>query len=230
MEFQHEDGFFVPVAGMNGAGFFSSCQMLLPAVEQAARVNPEDIYPWELHRETLLNYSTVGEVVRYLESHQVINGIPTLHNHLADTLGNAIVVEVDGSLNHITYHEGDFSIMTNFPNYRFSDVSWQEVEGTGAERYQIAWQYITENLADFDVAHGLAALELARMTGDEWATRCSTVYYPARGEVHIALQGDFYRTWVVSLAEETITTGRAFRGVTVWPLGPEGVLAKVLEN
>jgi hypothetical protein len=225
MEFQHEEGFYVPVVGVNSTGLFSSCQMLLPEVEQDPRTNPDEIYPWELHHESLMDHSSVSEVITYLDSHQVINGTPTLHNHIADRLGNAIIVEVDSSLNQITHKKGDFTVMTNFPNYRFSDVSWREVEGVGARRYQIAWQHISENLAAFDVALGMETLELATMVGDEWATRCSTVYDPARGEIHIAMQGDFNRSWLVSLEDETITTGREFRGMTVWPLGPEGVLA-----
>ncbi len=230
MEFQHEEGFFVPVAGVNSDGVFSSCQMLLPAAEQVPRTNPDEIYPWELHSESLLNYSSVVEVIDYLGSYQVINGTPSLHNHLADNLGNAMVIEVEDSMNHITHKQGDFSVMTNFPNHKFSDVSWQEVEGVGARRYQIAWKHISENLETYDVDLALETLELAKMEGDEWATRCSTVYNPSSGKIHIALQGDFYRTWIVSLVDETITTGPEFRGVTVWTLGPEGVLAADLMN
>ena len=75
----------------------------------------------------------------------------TLHDLIADKYRDAMVVEAGDEENVITRIEGDFIVMTNFPNGEFAGKGYQDVEGVGAKRYKAAYEHILDTKAAFDV-------------------------------------------------------------------------------
>lgn len=228
MEFLQEGG-FVPTVGMNSAGLFGSCQMLFPEASATTSPGADDIYPWELYRESLLNLGSVEEVSEFISDKRVVHWSLTLHDLFADTRGDAMVVEAGDEENMITRIEDEFIVMTNFPNGDFAGRSYEEVSGAGAERYKIAYEHISDNVDKFDLNHGLETLRKAISSGD-WPTQCSMVFNPERNEVFIALDKDFDRIWKVSIEDETIETYSGFKESVEMELSPSGVLASDLQS
>ena len=228
MEFAQGDGFAVTV-GMNSAGLFSSCQMLHPEARATASPGPNDLYPWQVYEEALFNMESVKEVTEFISDKRVVHWSVTLHDLFADVYGDAMVVEAGRTENVITRIEDDFLVMTNFPNGEFAGQSYTEVEGVGADRYQIAYENISDNLDRFDVELGLETLQKAVLSG-EFSTQASMVFDPERGQVYIALRRDFDKIWKVSIADGTIETFSGFSRTRTMPLDASGVLASELQS
>ena len=228
MEFAQGNDFSMTV-GMNSAGLFSSCQMLFPEAPATTSTGPNDLYPWQVYEEALLNMESVSEVTEYISDKRVVHWSVTLHDLFADAYGDAMVVEAGSAENAITRIEDDFLVMTNFPNGDFAGQSYTEVEGVGADRYKIAYENISDNLDRFDVDLGLETLEKAALEG-EFSTQASMVFDPEKGQVYIALRRDFSRIWKVSIADGTIETFSGFGRSRTMPLDASGVLASELES
>ena len=229
MEFSQGDDWAATV-GMNNAGLFSSCQMLYPEAPAATSPRSDDLYPWQVYDEALLNFESVEEVTEFISDKRVVHWSVTLHDLFADTRGDAMVVEAGDEENVITRIENDFIVMTNFPNGDFAGQSYENVEGAGAERYKIAYENISDHVAAFDVDRGLETLEKAVMSGETASTQSSMVFDPGKGKVYIALKGDFSKIWKVSIADETIETSSGFGKARKIELDAAGVLASDLEK
>ena len=228
MEFYQEGG-FSPTVGMNSAGLFSSCQMLFPEAPGTISPGPDDVYPWQVYRQALFDFESVEEVTRFLAGKRVVHWSLTLHDLFADLYGNAMVVEAGDEENVVTPIEDNFIVMTNFPNGDFAGQGYESVEGAGAERYKIAYENISEHVAEFGVERGLETLEKAVSSGD-FPTQVSMVFAPEAGQVYIALKKDFGRIWQVSIADQTIETYSGFGKARRMDLDSGGVLASDLEK
>ena len=228
MEFAQGNDFSMTV-GMNSAGLFSSCQMLFPEAPATTSRGANDLYPWQVYAEALSNMESVREVTEFISDKRVVHWSVTLHDLFADVYGDAMVVEAGDIENVITRIEDDFLVMTNFPNGEFAGKSYTEVEGVGADRYNIAYDNISDNLDRFDVDLGLETLEKAALEG-EFSTQASMVFDPEKREVYIALRRDFSRIWKVSIADGTIETFSGFGQSRTMPLDASGVLASDLES
>lgn len=228
MEFLQE-GSFVPTVGMNSAGLFASCQMLYPEAEGTTQAAADEVYTWQVYRESLSSFRTVEEAVEFLRDKRVVHWSLTLHDLIADKYGDAMVVEAGDEENVITRIEGDFIVMTNFPNGEFAGKGYQAVEGVGAKRYKTAYEHILDTKAAFDVDLALETLEKAVSTGES-ATLCSMVFNPETGEVFIALERDFDRIWRVSLEDQTIEVYRGLRKGEKMALDSSGVKASELKE
>jgi hypothetical protein len=228
MEFAQGDGFSVTV-GMNSAGLFSSCQMLYPEAPATTSRGPNDLYPWQVYEEAVLNMESVSEVAEFIGDKTVVHWSVTLHDLFADAYGDAMVVEVGRTENVITRIEDDFLVMTNFPNGEFAGQSYTEVEGVGADRYKIAYENISDNLDTFDVDVGLETLEKAALEG-EFSTQASMVFDPDERQVYLALRRDFSKIWKVSIADGTIETFSGFGRTRTMPLDASGIFASELES
>jgi hypothetical protein len=227
MEFEQEGG-YASTVGMNSQGLFASCQMLFPEREYAPRSNERDVYTWEVFDEALFGFQSVAEVNEFIRDRRVLDWSVTLHDLFADVGGDAMVVEPGDRENLITPIEGDFIVMTNFPNADYADVSYTDVEGVGADRYKLAYEHILDNLEMFDVEAGLEVLEKAISMGD-YATLSSMIFDPKQGEVYIALDRDFTRIWKASIGDETIETYAGYDRFESTRLDVSGVLASDLK-
>lgn len=226
-EFQ-QDGNFVPTVGMNSDGLFASLQMLFPEEEDTEDSSEDVIYTWQLFGEALFFCGTVKEVDTFLRDKKVKHRFVTLHNLFADTGGDAMIVEVGDNANLITRIKDDFIVMTNFCNAKFKDKNYEEVEGSGAGRYQTAYRNILDHLESFDRNCAFKTLEKTKLETKNFRTQCSLVFDPEHGEVYIALRRKFDRVWRVSIKEGVIETYTGFREAKKMVLDASGVLASEL--
>jgi hypothetical protein len=201
--------------------------MLFPEGPETVSPGPGEVYPWQLYQRALFEFERVKEVAGYISDKQVVHWRIGLHDFFADVHGDAMVVEAGDGENVITRIEGDFLVMTNFPNGEFAGDSYKNVRGAGADRYRIAYETIADHIATFDVDRGLETLQNAVSSG-EYATQTSMVFAPERGEVYIALKQDFDRIWRVSILDGTIETYAGFDNSRKMNLNQVGVSASSL--
>jgi len=207
-------------AGMNEHGLFASDQELHPMVGGASMPGPGEQCAWQLYAQALSEFATVSDVDEHLKTHRMVNcpGV-TLHLLFADPSGRAMIVEPGDDDDIIIPIERDYIVMTNFPNCEFAGSELDDVHGVGADRYQIAHEYLEEHFEGFDVSDGL---ELLKRSSSRW-TRCSMVFDPVAGEVYVALEGDFAKILRVSIEDATIETYSGFDEHASWRLGRLGV-------
>jgi hypothetical protein len=169
----------------------------------------------------------VADVLALVDEFQITNSSLTLHDLFADPGGEAVVVEVIEDQEELTAISGKSIVMTNFPVSSIRGQPIEEIEGVGADRYQIATLGIQDNLDEFQVDDGLRILEETALEG-EFSTQASMVFDPINLEVYIALDRDFNKIWLVSLKENTISTFRGFKGRETLPVDHNGVKEEVM--
>ena len=226
MEFK-DDGEYIPSVGMNSAGLFASSQMLFPEMPPTPYSEEDHMSIWQLYQEGLYHHHNVAEVLDLVNEYQITNSSITLHDLFADSSGTAVVVEVMNDQEELTINTGKYIVMTNFPVSSIQGQPIDEIEGIGADRYQIAHQIIQENLDDFQVDTGLRILEETALLG-EFSTQASMLFDPINLLVYIALDRDFGQIWLVSLKENTISTFRGFTSQQTLPLDHRGVTEEVM--
>lgn len=218
--------FFASTVAMNSNGLFCNLQELYPEVP------PEDAGPGELpitelFAESANTRGSCNDVIDVMNDHRIVMGTISLHSLYADSYGDAMVVEVGQKDNLITRIEGNFIVMTNFPNNEFVTTNYEAVYGAGDHRYKAAYKYLLEHADTFDVDDGFALLESAVNHSMYYPTRCSMVFDPEYNEIYIALEGTFDKIWKVSLEKETVETFKGFDTYAVIDIG-DGVLASEL--
>ncbi len=167
------------VYGMNMKGLFVSCQGLIPDEKPPAARRKNQISTWIFHQMALSRFERVHQAKDFLNNKQMVQAMGTsLHNLVADRLGDAMVVETGETENQITEIQDRYMVMTNFPIYQLKGKSYEEAEGIGSERYKIAHRYIKSNLKDFDIEKGMEVLKLAQNKSKTYPTRCSMVFDP----------------------------------------------------
>ncbi|MCX5973719.1 MAG: hypothetical protein NTU59_03410 [Coprothermobacterota bacterium] len=225
MEFPQEGAWYSTV-GMNSDGVFSSVQMLLPEWP-AVQAGPDQMYIWRVSDYALEETSSASQTMDLLSSLRVVEGQTSLHTLIADSQGNAFVLEPGAEKNRITPIQGKFLLMANFSLADFAGKDFRQTRGAGADRYQKAWAYIAETLDRFDATQAFETLRRAQSDGD-FSTLCSMVFLPNRSEVFIALNRDFSKIWRVSLRDETVSTYQGFAGSGELSVTERGVLVSDL--
>lgn len=226
MEFKQEGG-YVPTVGMNSAGLFASSQMLFPEMPETFPGDGTPMTIWQLYQAMLYHRQSVGEVYDLAEDYQITNSSLTLHVLFADPGGAAVIVEVLNNLEELTPISGRYTVMTNFPINPIQGQPIDEIEGVGADRYQIAIHGIQENLDEFQVDDGLRILEETALEG-EFSTQASMVFDPVNLQVYITLDREFSKIWLVSLEKNSISTFRGFESQETLPLDHNGVTEAVM--
>lgn len=226
MEFNPEGG-YIPTAGMNSAGLFASSQMLFPEMPETFPGDGTPMTIWQLYQAVLYHRESVADVLALVDEFQITNSGLTLHDLFADPGGEAVVVEVIEDQEELTAISGKSIVMTNFPVSSIRGQPIEEIEGVGADRYQIATLGIQDNLDEFQVDDGLRILEETALEG-EFSTQASMLFDPINLEVYIALDRDFNKIWLVSLKENTISTFRGFKGRETLPVDHNGVKEEVM--
>lgn len=226
MEFKDEGG-YIPTVGLNNEGLFASSQMLFPEMPPTPSGGEKQMSIWQLYQAGLYRHRSVAEVLNLADEYQITNSSLTLHGLFADPRGAAVVVEVINDQEELVHITGKYIVMTNFPVSSIQGQPIDEVEGVGADRYQIAVQIIRENIDNFQVDTGLRILEESALLG-EFSTQASMVFDPINLLIYIALDRDFSKVWLVSLKDNTISTFRGFTSQQTLPLDQRGVTEEVM--
>ena len=217
------------VVFMNVKGLFGAKLAQSPAYSVRARAAGE-LYIDKLLPEVMSMQRRQHslDVVRVLENIQdkklVHRKGSTSHTIIADAQGDAAIIEAGRDENEILPIDGDFIVMTNFPNSNFKEVPYDQVTGMGADRYMTAHRYIQRNLDEFDVQRAFSVLAL---TAQEH-TLCSMVFAPAEKSVYLALDGEFLQRWKISISERTMETYQGFSKDIKLRIPDGGVLASDL--
>jgi hypothetical protein len=221
-EFGLGSGGYAAVVGMNSDGLFASCQMLFPEGTPRSALQPGEVYVWQAFNDALETCATVQQFLDYLAKQALVPSQTSLHILCADPSGDAVVAEPGEQGNVLTRIEGQFLVMTNFPNGAYQGQSYRDVAGAGADRYRLAYERIRDALATFDQEQALDVLG-ATAQGGQYATRASHLFDPTSGAVYLALDTEFEAIWRVSLADGTVTTYRGPGIGRKLTLGPRGV-------
>jgi len=202
---------WLPAAGMNEHGIFSSLQYQCPMIEGTPMRSPDQLYIYQLFITAINDYSSLDEVECIIDSVELINLHDlTLHTLIADTAGNALIAEAGNGENLITRINGDWIVMTNFPNADFINTPPEEIVGTGGYRYRRALAYIEENYNSFGLTEAIGTLETAVNTDSIWSTKASMIFDPLERIVYVIIDSDFQRIWRVSMNDGTIRTWSGF--------------------
>jgi len=222
---------YASTTGLNEQGLFSANQMVYPERAVVAQRASDELYFWEAFDGGVRECASADEVLDWIGERQLVQApSPQLHNLYADPDGNAFVLECNASQNVISPIDGDFLVMTNFHVGDFVGQPLDEIAGTGADRYRIAHDYISENLDAFDIDLAFDVLCRAAMKTGTFTTRYSLVVDPEALEIYLALEHDFDHIWRVSLSDRTISTYRGFDEEHVLPLGRAGITGTQLER
>ncbi len=215
--------------GMNEHGLFASDQMVSSARAMADEPADGELFIWNAFYDGLRECKTVDGVLSWIGDRRLVQYRSLqLHNLYADPSGNAAVVESGEAGNVITEINGPFLVMTNFHNGDFRGLDLRDIAGDGAERYRVAYRYIEENLAEFDVDQAFEVFRRTSMSTGDFMTRYSLVFDPTALEVYIALERDYDHIWKVSLVDRTIETYRGFDEQVALPLGEDGITGPTL--
>ena len=220
--------FFADTGGMNSKGLFYACQGLYPV----APIQPKPAkgsLPLYLLNEIPENTGTMKEIEQACNNHHLIQiKGASIHTLFADKGGRAMVVETGQEQNVLTHMTDNFIVMANFANHSLAEKSYKEAKGCGDSRYKIIHEYIDKNFEQFDVDHGLTALEKAFNNNPDYPTTCSMVYAPETNSVYIAFRRDFSKIWKISLMKNTIETFQGFKTKISHPLDQDGLLVSDL--
>ncbi len=209
--FNNDRMFWVPTVGMNEHGLFSSLQYQCPMIEGTPHQSPGELYIYQLFNTAINDCSLLYELECVIDSVELINLYDlTLHTLIADTSGNALIAEAGEGENLITGINGNWIVMTNFPNADFINTTPAEIVGVGDERYRRAFAYIEENYSSFGLPEAIGTLEAAVNNDAEWGTKASMVFDPLERKVYIGIDGDFQRIWRISMDERIIETWSGF--------------------
>ena len=232
LEFNSGGGYSSTV-GMNQNGFFSSCQMLYPEVNEWHYPGVDEITVGTLYYYSLMYCDSTQSVDDYLLAPPVelIHTYDlTLHDIFADKYSNAVVVEVGEPSHLITEIQDNFLIMANFPNNEFEGQPYTNVTGVGADRYKSAYAYISDNIADFDFDDGIETLKRSIQSSGGYPTQCSFLFDPLNLEIYVIIKRDFEHVWKVDLTGNYVETYSGFGSYKKFDIGAEGILVSELED
>jgi hypothetical protein len=229
----YSGGNFASTTGMNDNGFFSSCQMLYPEVNEWHYPGVDEITVGTLYYYSLMYCIITQNVKDYLlapPAELIHNYGLTLHDIFADKYGNAIVVEVGEPSHLITEIQDNFLVMANFPNNEFEGMPYTSVTGVGADRYKNAFKYISDNIEDFDFDDGIETLKRAVQSTGGYLTQCSLLFDPINLEIYVIIKRDFDHIWKVDLSGNCVETYLGFDSYKKFDIGAEGILVSELED
>ncbi len=228
MSFKQAENLFIPIGGMNSSGLFGNLQMLFPTEELTNQVDSNQITTLKLLIDGLNNFSKVNEVINYIDNKKVVQSNVTLHSLFADAFGDGVIIEAGKDENMITKINDKFLIMTNFPVCKFRDKNYNEIEGVGADRYEIAYESIVQNINFFDRKETFETLEKAKMEKANFKTQCSLVFNPKEGNIYLSIRRDFSKIWKINISEQTIETFSGFYQKKLMQLNEEGTMISEL--
>ena len=218
--------FFVNTAGMNSKGLFAACQQVYPQDPSSERIDADGLYMFQLY-DRIADTASTSDIIKSAESTRLIN-LPglELHNLFADIHGTAVITESHREQNHITAMQGNYVVMTNFPNHTLARRSYAGAQGIGAQRYKKCHDYLRNHANAFTIGDGFELLRQVCNQDPEYPTRCSMVFDPRSNDIYIAFERNYSEIVKVSIATKTIESWQGYKDEQVLPLpvGEEGVL------
>ncbi|MGI6084907.1 MAG: hypothetical protein ACOYIF_05615 [Acetivibrionales bacterium] len=164
----------------------------------------------DVFRKALYNYANVEQDNDYLKDKIIFYSQTEMHDMFADINGTSQIVEVGKDKNMISPIQDKFLIMSNFSYYYFKDMPYKEINAKGADRYIAGYDYVANNIEQFDLINGMEMLEAMKCEDNSFYTLGSFLYEPDTNSVYIAVNRDFDKIWKVSIQDETIESYKGF--------------------
>jgi len=143
MAFQAGDE-FVPTVRMNSYGLFLSEQMQFPEMEKIKELKGNQYYIGDVGPK-VATYENIASVLNFIGDKQLVNRNVTVHHLIADTAGEAAVVEAGDTSNRVVKMDGNYIVMTNFTQADFVGKLTSQINGTGSDRYKTACDILESN-------------------------------------------------------------------------------------
>ena len=223
MSFQAGDE-FVPTVRMNNHGLFLSEQMQFPEMEKIKELKGNQYYIGDVGPK-VATYENIASVLKFIGDKQLVNRNVTVHHLIADTVGEAAVVEAGDTSNRVVKMDGNYIVMTNFTQSDFVGKLTSEINGTGSDRYKTACAILEGNTGKISPEVGWDVLYKTRQSG---ITQCSLLMEPSEKSVQFILKDDGERIWRLDL-ESSIIDGTSTDGTRYQKkLEESGILASEL--
>jgi len=223
MAFQAGDE-FVPTVRMNSHGLFLSEQMQFPEMEKIKELKGNQYYIGDVGPK-VATYENIASVLKFIGNKQLVNRNVTVHHLIADTVGEAAVVEAGDNSNRVVKMDGNYIVMTNFTQADFVGKLTSEINGTGSDRYKTACAILESNSGKMSPEIGWDVLNKTRQSD---ITQCSMLMDPSEKSVQFILKNDGERIWRLDL-ESCIIDGTSTDGTRYQKkLGESGILASEL--
>lgn len=200
------DNVYRDIAGMNSNGLFICTQALEFGPGFQPCRNDNNVYAFDVIEESFKAGANVSDFFDVLNNRNVFYSVNPLfpsmgcHTVIADQYGDAVILEEGVGTNVISEIDGQFIIMTNFPNGDFKNRRFDEVCGCGADRYIKAYHGISDKMGSFGEKD---AFDVLRETSQD-ITICSIVFEPLKWEATICFKLGFDKKWKIALKEKTI--------------------------
>jgi len=225
MAFQAGDE-FVPTVRMNSYGLFLSEQMQFPEMEKIKELKGNQYYIGDVGPK-VATYENIASVLKFIGDKQLVNRNVTVHHLIADTVGEAAVVEAGYNSNRVVKMDGNYMVMTNFTQSDFVGKLTSEINGTGSDRYKTACAILESNSGKMSPEIGWDVLNKTRQPD---ITQCSMLMDPSEKSVQFILKNDGERIWRLDL-ESCIIDGTSTDGTRYQKkLGESGILASELRT
>lgn len=223
MAFQAGDE-FVPTARMNSYGLFLSEQMQFPEMKKIKELKGNQYYIGDVGPK-VATFENIASVFKFIGDRQLVNRNVTVHHLIADTVGEAAVVEAGDTSNRVVMMDGNFMVMTNFTQADFVGKLTSEINGTGSDRYKTACAILESNSGKMSTEIGWDVLNKTRQSG---ITQCSMLMDPSEKSVQFILKNDGERIWRLDL-ESCIIDGTSTDGTRFQKkINESGILASEL--
>jgi len=223
MSFQAGDE-FVPTVRLNSNGLFLSEQMQFPEMEKIKELKGNQYYIGDVGPK-VATYENIASVLKFIGDKQLVNRNVTVHHLIADTVGEAAVVEAGDTSNRVVKMDGNYIVMTNFTQSDFVGKLTSEIKGTGSDRYKTACSILENNAGKISPEVGWDVLYKTRQSS---ITQCSLLMDPSEKSVQFILKDDGERIWRLDL-ESSIIDGTSTDGTRYQTkLDESGILASEL--
>lgn len=206
------EGNYRKTMGMNCQGLMASLQTVPPLNNYS--IGQRGVYISEVFQWALANSRDINEIKGYLKGKEVF-AVPgfSLHLHLADRWGGAMVIEIEEDGLVVVETSRDFSLMTNFYNSRYlpGEIT--------CPRYLLLEEIILAEGETFSVQDAWKALWETRQA----TTRISLVFLPERRKILMAWNGDFSLSWEIDLEKEILIATGENEGKQIFSLDSRGL-------
>ncbi len=207
---------YVDVAGINSNGLFICTQLAEYSLDFQPCSNGNNVSVFDVVEEALRVGDKVSDFLDILNNRKAFYSVKNpsfpnlgLHTIIADQYGDAVILEEGSKANVITKINGNFIVMTNFPNGDFDNQKFDEVHGLGADRYIKAYKDIDNQINNFGVKEAFEVLrKVSQDITSPAPTICTIVFDPLKLEAYICCKTydliSFDKKWKVAIKEKTI--------------------------
>lgn len=226
------NGKYYPSFGMNKNGTFMNDLMVDSNGEGKYKRASKNIFSTTRLLENVLNGEIkFNELNEFLLEKTIVN-LPNSSTHcmIIEESGNTYVIEPGRKNINNLKSEESFVVMTNFPLSENIDTNFDDIQGSGVDRYKIAYNMLSERDKDFSVEDGFDVLLKTKQSGGDYPTEFSMIAIPKEQVIYFTINGDFDKKFKFSFHNNKISSQEGFTKNNSCILTSEGIFKSELEK